>query len=77
MLALLEQKERIINAIANEKDAIAVESNSLEQQIDSLKDQCQTVLSFGINEVINLMKLIRGEFNNYNLKNHLQAQKSF
>lgn len=54
---LPDQEEQLINTIINEENAIAVECNSLEQQVDSLKQWGQTVSSFQmepLNQVIDL-----------------------
>ncbi|VDK85683.1 unnamed protein product [Litomosoides sigmodontis] len=74
MSALLEQKERIIDAITQEKNAIAVESNSLEQQIDNLKHQCQTAPSFASNEGQNATELMVRLCERENLLQHLTTE---
>ncbi|VDN87333.1 unnamed protein product [Brugia pahangi] len=49
MSALLDKKEQTIDAIINEKKAIEVERNCLQQQVDNLKQQCHNLSPFATN----------------------------
>ncbi|VDO42897.1 unnamed protein product [Onchocerca flexuosa] len=48
MSTLLDQREATINAIINEKNAIAVERDALEQQVVNLKQRCHSFSPLGM-----------------------------
>ncbi|KAM3728086.1 Adventurous-gliding motility protein [Dirofilaria immitis] len=52
MSALLDKKEETINTIINEKNAIAVERNALEQQVVNLKQRCHSLSPLGLEATV-------------------------